>query len=1060
MMMGSLLSFYACSDNDREAERLNEIAYSQHYRSLEKTRLYADSVLHLADVSADQRAEALNNMAFYHIGKMRYNVADSLLREVYRTTDNNIELLVASVQNMRICQRKSDNKDYYQHRQRALQRLRRIKTEQPELSAHERDRLLYAESELYLVSSVYDYYVGNTDAAVASHQKMDSIVELKRDTAQYVAYLYNVGSGGILRHGTKENIAHQEQECLMMCYIISKENGYTYWCANVQQAFSEQMMDNPDMEMSDERMAYRYLGVDSLHGSFAAGALADHALKLFKDYGDVYQQAAAWRTLSRCYTRIGDYPGAVYSLQQAMKTDTAVVQAPALMASLHEQFSIAFSAMDMKPESDCHRNMYLDLYENTRQDKQLEARAEQLAGQVQWLNILIYIIICVVAALMLLLLYLLVRRKRMSRAGKPLGQMNSMEEDGMRSIAALDEQLEESEEQCAVTAHELSSLQEIYVEHRAKMHLINSMTPLIDRMLHETSALCAKAEDDVVREERRQYIAELAERINSQNDVLTEWIKLKQGELSLNIETFPIQPLLDIIRKNTASYTHQGLRLEVNDTSETVKADRSLTLFMLNTLCDNARKFTAHGGFVRVSAKAVDGDMVELSVEDNGCGMDERQMEHIFDVKPIVDEVTNGKVRSGMSHGFGLLNCKGIIEKYKKTNSLFSSCMIGVESGEGRGSRFFFRLPKGVRRIYMAFVAFALSLSVNAQDFTALADSVYDCNVKGKYADALVFAERCIGEINRKYVADGGLRNDTLMFFDREMGYAADMRWLRDSVPMDYQLLMSVRNEIAVSALALHKWDLYTYNNRIYTQMYKEYYADTTLAEYCRRMQVTETNRNVAIVMLVILLFLFLPVYYFSYYKYVIQDVRKALEKMRREKAVRKQRLAELRDRNGRLSFERDRLHVLDNVMSNSFSAIKHETMYYPSRIRQLLSDAGDDASYCELDEVARYYRAVYGILSQQAMSNCTHQLPPLVLRDILLRHLARMSGQRKADIQPEKTDGKYVVYRIAIKRYDDIRIRICTQIVRDLGEQFALHRCGTTLEADSLLVVIPDIEA
>ena len=559
--------------------------------------------------------------------------------------------------------------------------------------------------------------------------------------------------------------------------------------------------------------------------------------------------------------------------------------------------------------------------------------------------------------------------------------------------------------------------------------------------------------------DRQQYIAELAERINSQNDVLTEWIKLKQGELSLNIETFPIQPLLDIIRKNTASYTHQGLRLEVNDTSETVKADRSLTLFMLNTLCDNARKFTSHGGFVRVSAKAVDGDMVELSVEDNGNGMNERQMEHIFDVKPIVDEVTNGKVRSGMSHGFGLLNCKGIIEKYKKTNSLFSSCMIGVESEEGRGSRFFFRLPKGVRRIYMAFVAFALSLSVNAQDFTALADSVYDCNVKGKYADALVFAERCIGEINRKYVADGGLRNDTLMFFDREMGYAADMRWLRDSVPMDYQLLMSVRNEIAVSALALHKWDLYTYNNRIYTQMYKEYYADTTLAEYCRRMQVTETNRNVAIVMLVILLFLFLPVYYFSYYKYVIQDVRKALEKMRREKAVRKQRLAELRDRNGRLSFERDRLHVLDNVMSNSFSAIKHETMYYPSRIRQLLSDAGDDASYCELDEVARYYRVVYGILSQQAMSNCTHQLPPLVLRDILLRHLARMSGQRKAEIQPEKTDGKYVVYRLAIKRYDDIRIRVCTQIVRDLGEQFALHRCGTTLEADTLLVVIPDIE-
>ena len=44
------------------------------------------------------------------------------------------------------------------------------------------------------------------------------------------------------------------------------------------------------------------------------------------------------------------------------------------------------------------------------------------------------------------------------------------------------------------------------------------------------------------------------------------------------------------------------------------------------------------------------------------------------------------------------MNCKGIIEKYKKTNDLFRGCVFDVESELGKGSRFYFRLPSGVRK--------------------------------------------------------------------------------------------------------------------------------------------------------------------------------------------------------------------------------------------------------------------------------------------------------------------------------------------------------------------------
>ena len=44
--------------------------------------------------------------------------------------------------------------------------------------------------------------------------------------------------------------------------------------------------------------------------------------------------------------------------------------------------------------------------------------------------------------------------------------------------------------------------------------------------------------------------------------------------------------------------------LEVQPTDIRVKADKALTLFMINTLAENARKYTPQGGMVKVYAKS------------------------------------------------------------------------------------------------------------------------------------------------------------------------------------------------------------------------------------------------------------------------------------------------------------------------------------------------------------------------------------------------------------------------------------------------------------------------
>lgn len=117
--------------------------------------------------------------------------------------------------------------------------------------------------------------------------------------------------------------------------------------------------------------------------------------------------------------------------------------------------------------------------------------------------------------------------------------------------------------------------------------------------------------------------------INEYNDILALWIKMKQGTLSLNIETFSLNELFDLLGKGRRAFEMKKQKLEIESTTLMVKADRALTLFMINTLAENARKYTPGGGMVKVYAHATDA-YVEISVEDNGRGLSAEDIAHII----------------------------------------------------------------------------------------------------------------------------------------------------------------------------------------------------------------------------------------------------------------------------------------------------------------------------------------------------------------------------------------------------------------------------------------------
>ena len=84
-----------------------------------------------------------------------------------------------------------------------------------------------------------------------------------------------------------------------------------------------------------------------------------------------------------------------------------------------------------------------------------------------------------------------------------------------------------------------------------------------------------------------------------------------------------------------------------------------------------------------------------------------------------------------------------------------------------------------------------------------------------------------------------------------------------------------------------------------------------------------------------------------------------------------------------KLEYENERLHISNNVLDNCLSTLKHETMYYPSRIRQLVDSKEDNLN--AISETANYYRQLYTLMSLQAMRQIDTNIK---IDDALIRYL------------------------------------------------------------------------
>ncbi|MFO0591168.1 MAG: ATP-binding protein [Polyangiaceae bacterium] len=166
------------------------------------------------------------------------------------------------------------------------------------------------------------------------------------------------------------------------------------------------------------------------------------------------------------------------------------------------------------------------------------------------------------------------------------------------------------------------------------------------------------------------------------NDIL-DMDRLERGMFEVRIEPTAIQAIFHRSVEAVADLAKgEHISIEVEPTSEHVRGDPSRLTQVLVNLLSNAIKFSPPESHVRVSACAAL-EEVEIRVEDEGPGIPEEHKDRIFD---RFHQVQSPSTREKGGSGLGLSISQAIVHLHGGT--------IGVDSEEGHGSTFWFRVPR------------------------------------------------------------------------------------------------------------------------------------------------------------------------------------------------------------------------------------------------------------------------------------------------------------------------------------------------------------------------------
>lgn len=193
---------------------------------------------------------------------------------------------------------------------------------------------------------------------------------------------------------------------------------------------------------------------------------------------------------------------------------------------------------------------------------------------------------------------------------------------------------------------------------------------------------------DSFTDEQKEQIRLIERKAKGMSDMISQLLFLSradQGRQTLTIEELDLSELTMMAAEEEqmlADKDGRGVRIETRiEPGIQAQADETLYIRMLVNLISNALRYSRDGGVVEVSLKKEEGEIIG-KVADHGSGISEKALPHIWERFYRADASRTAEGHSGL----GLSMVKWIAEEHGGS--------VSVESTEGEGSTFTFRIPQ------------------------------------------------------------------------------------------------------------------------------------------------------------------------------------------------------------------------------------------------------------------------------------------------------------------------------------------------------------------------------
>ena len=221
-----------------------------------------------------------------------------------------------------------------------------------------------------------------------------------------------------------------------------------------------------------------------------------------------------------------------------------------------------------------------------------------------------------------------------------------------------------------------------------KLYLADSIADISHQLktpLTSMMVMCELLENEESPDKRQEFVAVINNQLSKMKWLITNILKISKLDADateFKREEVSISKVLDDSLKPfilTAELKNVAIQNGANDF--VFNGDESWTVEAVSNIVKNCLEHTNDGGKIIIASGSTN-LYNKLTISDNGCGIAEEDLPHIF------ERFYHGKNSSKDSVGIGLALAKTVFEK--------ENASVSVESEQGRGSVFEIRFYKSV----------------------------------------------------------------------------------------------------------------------------------------------------------------------------------------------------------------------------------------------------------------------------------------------------------------------------------------------------------------------------